>query len=174
MDIIDLLVTRFKATFTGVKSGIFGVVDVVEKEGKIINYIGSEKVVLDDKYDVQLYFQQRETSQNNNYDNGFGDGFETIVSKNYSIIVYAKKQTEDNIYNAVLTTLYQNLTYQNKLDLGVNNLTINITNFDNDKFRIYNEELGNVVTKLNPLSTLLKFDITIEINKYSNCQTVCQ
>jgi hypothetical protein len=173
MDIIDLLVTRFKSTFSGVKSGIFGVVDVVEKDGKVINYIGSEKIILDDKYDVQIYFQQREITQSNNYDNGFGDGFETIISKNYSIICFAKKQSEDSIYNTILSTLYQNFTYQNKLDLGVNTITINVTNFDNDKFRIYNEELGNVTTKLNPISTLVKFDITIELNKYSNCLTVC-
>ena len=167
MSIIDILQDRLKVAFKNVNYGIFGIVDTVEKDDKIINYIGSEKIILDDKYDIQIYFKQNNISQNNNYENGFGDGFEIEINTDYSIIVFVKKGCEQDIYNQIVYTLVQPFFKLNTF--------LDITDFKNDKYLIYKNELGQVSTKLNPNSILIQFEITIKEIKQSNClQPLCQ
>lgn len=175
--IISDLIIKFKNKLNqlGYNSGVFGLVNYVEKDDKITPYIGEQKIIFDDNFDIQIYFKEGTKSTSNDYSQGFGDDFEINKTENYSLICYSKSVCEStiiNIFNSIFMKRYTNIEVK---ELGYLEIVLNETGYSNDLEQIYAQELGNSSKKINIQDVLVQFDFEVITKKDSNCKvTLCQ
>ena len=184
MAYIDLIVssinTTLKLTLNQFKEKVHGVADHIpfedEKAPLMIDAVGNEFTIIDDRYEVVIFHMSEGTSYPPS-DNSFGDG-DDDYSATTSMQLYAwlSKSTQLNNRRAVdliIAALPSSITLANQGEKGIFNTLIELKDSNSNSLDVFTNLYGGLEYSVRPEDCLINvtYEISSEINR--TCFAAC-
>lgn len=163
-NIISLVNQSLEGIFKGSK--LYGVANLVERQGKVMPVVDELPVSFDDSYALQIY--HRISGVNISYLPGYGNQQTTIDTFACAAIVFNNEKITKVKTDEIAMIIQSVLAVLNITSVRIQPVSIIL-----NSQAVFNTEYNGVKYSLNEYQSLMQINYLVEVTFKGNCFTVC-